>query len=155
MQLLKIKPYRQSACFCGPSSLKMVLEYYGVNKTEKELGVLAKCSAEKGTTAKNLATAAIKLGFKSKIKDYSTLNDLRKLLRRGVPVIVDWFSLNDGHYSVVTGMDHRYIYLQDPELGKINKLDLATFERVWFDFEPAKLKTKNDIIIRRMIVIEK
>ena len=37
--MLKIKPFQETlhADMCGPASLKIVLDYYGVSKTEKEL----------------------------------------------------------------------------------------------------------------------
>lgn len=153
--MIKIKPHRQSSGFCGPSSLKMIAEYYGIQKTEKELGVLSKCTEEKGSTAENLLSAARKIGLNGFYKDDSSLSEIRKFISKGIPVIVDWFSINDGHYSVVAGIDKKFIYLQDPELGKINKIALQTFNRVWFDFKGDYLKSAGDLYIRRMIVITK
>jgi len=37
--MLKVKPFRQTVGYCGPATLKMVLDYWGVNKTEKELAM--------------------------------------------------------------------------------------------------------------------
>lgn len=151
--MLPVKPFLQSSGLCGPASLKIVLEYFGIKKSEKELAKLSKATPHHGTTAQNLVLAAKKLGFKSFYKDFSSLKEIKKYLDKKIPVIVDWFSLNDGHYSVVAGMDKKFIYLQDPELGKINKIDLNTFQRVWFDFDGDVLKKKQDLFIRRLIVI--
>ncbi len=153
--MLKVKPFSQSSGLCGPASLKMVLEYFGVKKSEKELAKLSKAHPHHGTSAKNLVLAAKKLGFKSFYKDFSNLKEIKKYLDKKIPVIVDWWSLDDGHYSVVAGLDKKFIYLQDPELGKINKIDLVTFQRVWFDFEGEMLKKSQDIFVRRMIVIHR
>ena len=152
--MLKIKPFKQSASFCGPASLKMVLEYFGIKKTEKEIAKLCGATKEKGVGAAGLLEAARKLGLKGFVKDFSEIEDLKKyVLKKKIPVIVDWFQGGDGHYSVGVGIDRKNIWLQDPEIGKIKKLDLETFKRVWFDFPGNFLKSKNQIIIRRMVVV--
>jgi predicted double-glycine peptidase len=52
-------------------------------------------------------------------------------------------------------LDKNYIYLQDPEIAGIRKIKRADFKRVWFDFEGYFMRTKNDLILRRLIVIAK
>ena len=154
--MLKVKPFRQKSSFCGPASLKMVLDYYDIKKSEKELTKLSGCSKSKGVEAGNLLKAAKKLGLKGFIKDLAKISDIRKyVLERKIPVIVDWFSVDEGHYSVVAGIDNKNIYLQDPELGKVRKLKIYDFKRIWFDFPGRFLRSENDIIIRRLIVIYK
>ena len=81
-------------------------------------------------------------------------SDIKKYLDKKTPVIIDWFNKDDGHYSVVVRLDKKHICLMDPELADIRKLDRATFKRIWFDFPGDFMKRKNDVIIRRMIVIE-
>lgn len=152
--MLNLKPFNQSAGFCGPASLKIVLEYFGIKKTEKELAKLSNANPHQGTKAKNIVKAAKKLGLKAFYKDFSSVKEIKKYIDKKIPVIVDWFSHDDGHYCPVAGIDKKFIYLQDPDLGKINKIDLITFQRVWFDFEEAKLNKKQDIFIRRLIVIQ-
>ena len=152
--MLPVKPYLQSAGLCGPASLKMVLEYFGIDKSEKELAKLSKANPSKGTTAQNLVTAAKKLGFKAFYKDFSSITEIKKYIDKKIPVIVDWFSGDDGHYSVVADIDAKFIYLQDPDLNRINKIDLATFQRVWFDFEVPMLRKPKDVFIRRLIVAQ-
>ena len=77
------------------------------------------------------------------------------MLDNKIPVIIDWFSTDDGHYCVAVNIDKKNIYMQDPELGDIRKMDLETFKRVWFDFTGNFLKSKDQMVIRRMIVIQK
>lgn len=87
---------------------------------------------------------------------------MEKWLDKKVPVIVDWFTkgrqdyseseVSDGHYSVVAGLDDKHIYLQDPEIGRIRKLERDDFMRVWFDFKGNYIKPK-ELIIRQMIII--
>lgn len=155
--MLKLKPFRQTRSgLCGPASLKMVLDYFGVKKSEKELAKLSGATKEKGVEAENLLKAAQKLGLEGFIKDFSEIPDIKKyVLQKKIPLIVDWFSQDEGHYSVIVGINNKDIYLQDPEWGKIRKLKINDFKRIWFDFPGKFLKSKNDIIIRRMLVLYK
>lgn len=155
--MLKVRHFRQQKPgFCGPASLKMVLEYYGSQKSEKELARLSGCTISKGVKAEGILEAAKKLGFKGFIKDFSDIKDLKKyVLKKKIPVIVNWFSIDEGHYSVVVDIDRENIYLQDPELKGIRTIKIKTFKRVWFDFPGDFLHSKDEIIIRRIIVIYK
>ncbi|MFH1162006.1 MAG: cysteine peptidase family C39 domain-containing protein [Candidatus Jorgensenbacteria bacterium] len=155
VKLLKIKPYREEvAGFCGPASLKMVLAYYGVKKSERELARLSRATRDQGVEAPGLARVARGLGFKARVEDGATLGDMERLVMgKSIPVIVDWFSGDDGHYSVVVGITARTIYLQDPEIGKVRAMDTKIFKRVWFDFPGDVLCSKHSLVLRRMIVI--
>lgn len=154
--MLNVKPFRQKPGYCGPASLKMVLSYFGTEKSENELVKLSGCKKDKGVEANGLLKAAKKLGFKGFIKDFSNIEDIKKfVIDKKILIIVDWFSGDDGHYSVVVGINKKNIYLQDPELGRLRIMKLVDFERVWFDFSGPFLRSKNDLIIRRMIVIKK
>ena len=154
--ILDVKPFRQSSGLCGPACLKIVLDYYGIKKSEKEVANLSGSTHTKGVGAEGLLKAAKALGLKAFYKDFSEIKDLKDyVLVKKIPVIVDWFSTNDGHYSVVVGIDDENIYMQDPELGKLRTMDLETFKRVWFDYSGNFLHSKDQIIIRRIIVIYK
>ena len=154
--MLNITPFRQNPGYCGPASLKMVLGFFGVKITEKKLVEITGCARSRGVRAEGIVRAARKLGFLAKIKDFADLKDINEWVnRKRIPVIVDWFAFKGGHYSVVSGMDKENIYLEDPSLGHRRALKLTTFKRLWFDFPNDYLKSKNELIIRRMIVIEK
>jgi len=153
--MLSVRPFRQKSGFCGAASLKIVLDYYGVEKSEAELVRLSGSTVEKGVSAKGIIAAAKKLGFKAFHRDFSTISQLKQLLGKGIPVIVDWFSTDDGHYSVAAGIDKRNVYLQDPELGKVRKMPIEFFNRVWFDFPGRFIRSNDDVIVRRMIVVKK
>ena len=115
-----------------------------------------------GIDDKNISDAAQSLGFKVEIKNESGFEDIEKWLKKGVPVIVDWFTrgrqdygdseVSDGHYSVVIGLDDEYIYLQDPEIGGERKIEREDFMKVWFDFTGYYLKPE-ELIIRQLIAI--
>lgn len=152
--MLIIEPHRQSEAYCGPASLKMVLSYYGLEKSELALARLAGTRRRHGTPAAGLVKAAKTLGFDASIEDEAEIKDIRAYLRKKVPVIVNWFSNDEGHYSVVIGMDRKYIRLMDPEIGGLRTISLKDFNRIWFDFPGDYLRRKEDIVIRRMVVVK-
>lgn len=151
--MLKLKPFKETPGHCGPASLKIVLEYFGIIKIEKELARM--CGLTKaGTKTKNMLKTAKKFGLKGFIKDFSDIKDIKKwVIDKKIPVIVDWFLEDDGHASVVVDIDSKNIYLLDPRIGKIRKLNLKIFKRIWFDFPGDFIKSKNQLILRRMMVV--
>ena len=163
---LDVKPFQETlhTNMCGPASLKILLSYYGVDKSEQELAQLANIVPDIGIDDKSIARVAKSLGFKVQIKNESSFSDIEEWLKRGVPVIVDWFTrgrsdysdseVADGHYSVVIGLDDKYIYLQDPEIGAVRKIKREDFIKVWFDF-PGELIKPNELIIRQIIAVYK
>ncbi len=150
---------------CGPASLKMVLNYYGLEKTEKELAELCGTDPVLGTSDEGLKRAAEGLGLKVEIKNNSTFDDIQHWLDKKVPVIVNWFTrgridyndsqVPDGHLSVVVGLDDEHIYLQDPEIGDLRKISRDDFMKVWFDFKGKYIKAWDEMIIRQLIAVYK
>lgn len=161
---INLKPFQETLHrgMCGAASLLIVLDYYGVQKSEEELAGMVGADDRLGTDSESIKRAAESSGFKVEIKDNSDFDDIGKWLEKGVPVIVDWFSrgrsdypdseVADGHYSVVAGLDENYIYLQDPEIGKIRKIAREDFMRVWFDFAGEYIKPE-ELIVRQIIAI--
>ena len=163
MELLPVKSFQETlhAGMCGPASLKMIFDYYGVEKTEAELALLCGTTKELGTNDAGLKKAAESLGFTVEIKNNSSFEDIQTWLDKKVPVIVDWFTrggneseIADGHYSVVIGLDREYIYLQDPEIGGSRKIAREDFMKVWFDFSGEYIAA-DELIIRQLIAIYK
>lgn len=154
--MLAVRGINQRSGFCGPAALVVVLDYFGVRVTMKKLARETGCTEEKGVEGAGLVRAAKRYGMDGWVKDKAEMADLREWVkRRQVPVIVDWFSVDDGHYSVVVDVGRKYVYLMDPEIGKVRKLPLSTFYRVWFDFPGHFMKSNNDLILRRMVVVFK
>jgi ABC-type bacteriocin/lantibiotic exporter with double-glycine peptidase domain len=149
---------------CGPASLKIVLGYYGIQKSEQELAELVGVTRGIGADDKSITRAAETLGFKTLVKNESDYSDVENWLSKGVPVILNWLTrgrqeyppeeMADGHYSVVSGLDDEYIYLQDPEVGGPRKIARDDFMKVWFDFTGEFIKA-DELVIRQMIVIYK
>lgn len=166
MKLIPIKSFQETlgGGYCGPASLKMVLEYFGESRSEEEIAQRCRRDSELGTNDAALAKAARSYGFDVVIKNNSNFTNLKQWLKKGVPVIVNWFTrgrsdygdseVPDGHYSVVVGLDEKNIYLQDPEIGALRKIEREDFLRVWFDFTGRYIRP-NQLIIRQIIAIYK
>ena len=164
--MLNVKPFQETlyADMCGPASLKIILDFYGVNKSEKELAILADLVPGLGVDDKGIIRAARSFGFSAKISNESNFEDIEKWLIKDVPIIVNWFTrgrkerddseVSDGHYSVVMGLDDEYIYLQDPEIGGERKIGREDFMKVWFDFT-GQCISPNELVIRQLIAIYK
>lgn len=153
--MLNIRPYEQSAGgYCGPACLKMVLGYFGIRKSERALIALTGATSKDGVGAAGLLKAAKALGFTGFMKDSATFVDIRNyVLRKKIPIIVDWFSEDEGHYSVIMDINEGRIVFADPEFGRRRTMPLAVFRRVWFDYVPNVPKKKSDFVIRRMVAI--
>jgi ABC-type bacteriocin/lantibiotic exporter with double-glycine peptidase domain len=148
---------------CGPACLKIVSAYFGVKASERRIARLCRSRVTSGTTGANLAKAARSLGFSTQIVDEARFKTIEQWLRRGVPVIVDWMSAQHnrrmghpvavGHYSVVCGLTGKDIILEDPAVGRRNRIDRRTFLRLWFDFRYLYPNHKDHLIVRRLIVV--
>jgi len=146
--MIKLKLFKQTKGYCGPASLKMVLSAYGMTKSEDYLAKLTKSSRKKGCSEENIVKAAKKLGFKGYVKENSSIKEVKSLLKKGIPVIVDWFSSEEaGHYSVVVGFEKKNILLADPHFGKIKKHKIERFTERWFDVIDDALILKEIIVI--------
>lgn len=161
--MLELRPFQETLHegMCGPASLKIVLDYFGVDKSESELADLMG-KTDLGVDEKGIVTTAESLGFKAAVKNESDFSDIQGWLDKKVPVIVDWFTrgradypdsaIADGHYSVVAGLDDEHMYLQDPELGGLRTLKKEDFKKVWFDFSGEFIQPEQ-LIIRQLIAI--
>jgi len=164
-KLLPVKPFQETlgGGYCGPASLRLVLDYYGINKNEEELSLMCNRDTDSGVDDEAIKKAAENLGLKVEIKNNASFLNIEKWLDRQVPVIVNWFTrgrydypeddVADGHYSVVVGLDEQYIYLQDPEVGRVRKINREDFYRVWFDFLTDHITRWEDMIVRQLIAI--
>jgi len=166
LNLLPVKPFQETLhqSMCGSASLKMVFDYYGIEKSEEEIAKLARTTEDLGTDDQGIKKAAESLWFTVEIKNESSFEDIQDYLSKKTPVIVNWFTrgridyddsqVPDGHYSVVVGLDEEFIYLQDPEIGKLRKIEKSDFMKVWFDFTGEYINS-DELVIRQLIAIYK
>lgn len=155
--VMEVKPVLQTPGLCGPAALRMVLEYYGIRVSEGRVARLSCATKGKGTTAEGIIKAAKSFGLHALLKDNSSIADLDYFVKRNIPVIVDWFEEDDGHYSVVFHIEEGKIFLANSSsnIRKAKEVEMPAekFLRVWFDFPGPFIERKRDIILRRMIVL--
>lgn len=145
---------------CGPCCLKMCLNFFGEQKSEEELAILAKTRPfPYGTKLKGMTGALKKLGYNT-FSSIETKRDLNGLvfstylefrnfvvetLKNNKPIIVeniDW----GGHYKVIIGIDIQsksteqdmLIFadpadLYDGEIDGYNYGSAEQFFYMWFD----------------------
>lgn len=73
--------------------------------------------------------------------NWSVLNTL--VNRKKIPVMVNWFYEDWGHYSLVVGVTKKSIWLTESCEGIILKMRWQKFDRVWFGFDDAFPNKKN------------
>ncbi len=132
----KIPYHHQKNCyFCGPTSLKMVFETFGVKKTEKELARLAGTTKEKGTSHCGMIRACNKNGFSCFVHEKSNFRNVESFLKAGLPVISDWTDEKSmtGHYNIITEIGKKNIFFCDPWYGPKYPVDKKVFEKYWKD----------------------
>lgn len=153
-----LKPKAQGDTFtCGPTSLKMVLDMYGVGADVGKLGKIMGTNSDRGSSPKMMVEAIKNIGFDAELVKEAKIEDINDQMKRGSPPIISWFSEYDSHYSPVDYLDMKNgkISLMDPDEGNFTVMDFDTFQKVWFSFPPPRLERPEDLRIRNMIVINK
>ena len=154
MKALPVRVEREQPGLCGPYALAAVLRFHGDRVPITTLAKLARATRAHGTMPEHLVAAARARGFRTRIRRWADLNNLAAALRRRLPPIVLWFSEDEGHYSVVAGLDRRFVTLADPELGGTRKIARSVFCRVWFDFSTSGPEKHSTLYARWMLVVE-
>lgn len=124
---------------CGPTSLAMAMDFYGVTKptvkVSKETKTLSASGGWQGTYIGNILTAAKSNGFKgSYMKENLSIDSLKNITAAGKPVIVNvntqgyW---GKGHYMVVTGVKDGKVFVNDPWQGGERSYSFSAFKAQW------------------------
>ncbi len=150
---LPVPDVDQSPGMCGPAALRAVAGFYGRDVSEAEIARLAGSTEKDGTQPEALIRAAKALGFQAALRDCASIQDIQSWLDHGIPVIVDWFSVDDGHYSVVKSIEDGMVYMMDPEPGRETETPVDSFERTWFDFEEGDTRKHQGLVQRQMLVV--
>lgn len=122
----KVPQFHQGRNECGPTSMAMVLNYYGINKKKDELKDDLKWHPEKGVPYQNMLRFPFeKYGFKIDFVKHGSIEKLMEYITQDRPVIVrQWLNYDSkakddmGHWRVVNGYDHEKgkIYMRDPAI---------------------------------------
>ena len=123
--------------YCGPASLQMVLEYFGIHTSQQKLAEHLNTTPDNGTDHSDLIRVAREHGFYCYVNQESTLEEVRHFLAQKLPVIVNFMEPkdNDPHYAVVIDQQDENIILHDPWNGKEFALLDKWFLDHWYDVE--------------------
>jgi predicted double-glycine peptidase len=144
---LRLPDVRQSTPYtCGAAALQAVLAYYGIEAREDDLARALGTTPEDGAPPDAIVRIARERGLTAEPREGMTLEELRRTVSRGEPVLValqawpdrprshfadDW---DDGHYVVVIAVERDRVIVEDPSLlGSRGVLSRAAFLDRWHD----------------------
>jgi predicted double-glycine peptidase len=136
--MIKLPYHKQEFSYsCFDACLRMVLEFYGVKKSEKELRLLCKTTPTYGTIWSIVKERIRQIGFEFVWNRYTSFDELKKLIQDNIPVIasIDTFYFGDveskGHVVVVVDVLEDFVVVDDPEKGERIKVKKETFLSAW------------------------
>ena len=136
----------QSYNNCGPAALSMALSYYGIKKTQAELGeqlrpyqVPGGDNDDKSVTLEEVAEKSKEYGFIPFLRPNGNNETIKKFIASDIPVITrTWLKETDdiGHYRIIKGYDDTTgEFIQDDSLqGKNLRYTYDEFDKIWDKF---------------------
>jgi tetratricopeptide (TPR) repeat protein len=127
---------------CGPTTLKMLLNYYGQKVTQKEIAAFTKPDPDdKNVSPNELAGYVDTVGMSALVRENGTLERLKLLLSNGLPVMIEsgyvtpsgkegWM----GHYKLLIGYDDKQFTFMDSFEGPNRNITFAAAEADWRAF---------------------
>ncbi len=142
---------------CGPASLSMALSYYGIYKSQEELGKALRPyqvkngdNDDKSVSLDELGAKAEEFGLLAYHRPNGTPELLKQFIAHDMPVItVTWLKPNDdiGHYRMMRGYDdNQRVFIQDDSYqGKNLVYTYEAFNEIWdkFNYEYLVLVPKD------------
>lgn len=131
---------------CAAAALAAVLRYWRPTLRISDQALLGplRTSASLGTDIQQVAKVARLHGLRAELLDGTTLDELRRRLRLGQTVILNFqawprrvrrtVERRDGHFAVLVGEDGSRLYLMDPWLsGTYGHVTAADLLAAWVD----------------------
>lgn len=137
---------------CSPTSLAMVLEYYGQNMTTEEVAekVLDKEVNIYGNWSYNASYAGVK-GLNAYVARYTSVDEIKENISKGIPVIASIKTTSEntlvgapqtypsGHLIVIRGFTikdgEEYVIVNDPAAPELETVrreyKVSGFEKAW------------------------
>ncbi|MCA9360316.1 C39 family peptidase [Candidatus Nomurabacteria bacterium] len=134
MKELNVPYYKQAKPYtCGPTTLQMVLAYYGAYYPEKLLVEKLKTNEDVGTWRSRMYEIAVRLGLYCYENEGSEISDIRHLLSLRIPPIVRFLEVgeNEDHYGVVVGANDFVLKIHDPWSGPSQEYQIDDFLSRW------------------------
>lgn len=134
---------------CGPATLSMILSYYEIYKTQKELGEEMRPyqhpkgdNDDKTIFPTEFVSWVEKFGLKAIYRPNGSLQLIKLFTTNGIPVVVKtWLRSNEdiGHFRIVRGFDEgaKVIIDDDSYFGPNRKISYFDFLSMWQPFNYA------------------
>ena len=123
---------------CGPTSVAMLLSYYGEEIKVDQVKIRTKTvwfsrgGNDVGMTSPDYIAIALGYFGISSVVDYGNLDVLKHVISSGIPCIV---LVRSGefywHYMVVIGYTREGVIVADPGVGEIYEMEESHFEGCW------------------------
>lgn len=143
MRYLEVPYFKQDTGYtCGPTSLQMVLAYYGIRESEANLTRELETRPDNGTLHEEMIEAVLRRNLHCYVNDNASLEEIEFLLAQQTPVIVHFLEMQDreDHYSVVVGLSETDVILNDPWNGEREHLTRGEFLERWTCDEMGRCK---------------
>jgi predicted double-glycine peptidase len=134
--MLSVPFFKQDTNYsCGPATILMIFQFYGKIFSEEKLIEKLNTRKETGTCHQAMIELAKDEGFYVYENNESSLDEIKSFINKKVPVIVHYTepANDEGHYSVLIGIDKNKIILNDPWNGEKFKINIEEFEKRWKD----------------------
>ncbi len=128
---------------CGPATLAMALSFYGWRGTQRDAAAVLKPDPEdKNVSPEEMAAFARSVGLGARVRVNGDLELLQRLLRAGLPVIIETGFEPDpkqgwmGHYKLLIGYSDRagQFIIMDSYMGPNQGVPYAEVDRYWRHF---------------------
>jgi ABC-type bacteriocin/lantibiotic exporter with double-glycine peptidase domain len=132
-QIEGLKPIRQGHQECGPTSMAMVMNFWGVEITKDELWKEVKSPYGEFTNCTDMQKYFYGHGFDTKVMSTKKHTNLKYFLYKGYPLIAFTESRRfpgEGHYIVLIGYTKEGFNIIDPGPGAFDFLTYEYFEKL-------------------------
>lgn len=129
--------YQPNSYTCWPTSVKMLLEYYGVHATIPSLAESLACHPQRGVENDMICHEFLGRGFTLSSQKNNSLQSLYTAVSHGHPVLVNYYNHREqvGHFAVVRGfsLEENILSLADPRFWSDHRISFQDFESSWHD----------------------
>lgn len=131
---------------CGPATLSMVLSYYGISKSQKELADQMRPyqhpegdNDDKTIFPEEFVTWVEKFGLKAIYRPNGSLQLIKLFLANGIPVVTKtWLRPDEdiGHFRIIRGFDEgtKALIDDDSYFGPNRRISYFQFMEMWQPF---------------------
>jgi ABC-type bacteriocin/lantibiotic exporter with double-glycine peptidase domain len=151
-----MKLFKQTEGMCGPASIRIAISTFHKSYSERDIALIASSTVKEGTHSAGMIKALKKIGistieFKNMSKTHS-IEVVKNFTAQGKPVIASWLKTKVGkgkeevldtrtikstdeyeHYSVLSKIDDKLVYMFDPMEKTEQKLPIKYFIDRWWD----------------------